>query len=62
MLSKSKKSQRKIPNCEKETYFENLLITMGQLKNEAFRNNRNVKDSKIPQFQLQMDKLAILIS
>ena len=35
---------------------------MGQLKNKAFRNNRNVKDSKILQFQQQMDKIVILIS
>ena len=53
------------PRRAKEKYQivkKKYILKMGQLKNKAFRNNRNVKDSKILQFQQQMDKIVILIS
>ena len=42
------------PRRAKEKYQivkKKYILKMGQLKNKAFRNNRNVKDSKILQFQ-----------
>ena len=62
MQSKSQKSCKEKYQIVKKKHITKISHNNGAVKNKAFRNNRNVKDSKILQFQQQMDKIVILIS